>query len=165
VSVSYTNALREKRLEVLGELDELRRQSAELALRISAKEGQLRNLDDLLAAEGMSELEGGHAVTNAPISRPSQRFLDLAYEILQSAAEPLHYRDLARRLTADSVYIPGQDPAANLLTQMSRDERFGRAAKRGMYGLREWPSMKAAGGQQKGSGTSGPSRRGKVAGG
>lgn len=165
MSVSYTNALREKRLEVLGELDELRKQSAELAHRINAKEGQLRNLDDLLAAEGMGELEGDRAVMNAAISRPSQRFLDQAYEILQSAAEPLHYRDLARRLTADSVYIPGQDPAANLLTQMSRDERFGRAAKRGMYGLCEWPSMKAASGRQQSSGTSRRSRRGKVAGG
>jgi hypothetical protein len=78
VSVSYTNALRDKRLEVLGELDGLRKQSAELALRINAKEGQLRNLDDLLAAEGVSELEGDRAVTTAPISRPSQRFLDQA---------------------------------------------------------------------------------------
>lgn len=165
MSVSYTNALREKRLEVLDELDELRNQSAELALRINAKEGQLRNIDDLLAAEGMSQLEGDSAVTSAPINRPSQRFLDQAYEILQLAAEPLHYRDLARRLTAESVYIPGQDPAANLLTQMSRDERFGRAAKRGMYGLREWPSMKAAGGRQQNAGASRRSRRGKVAGG
>ena len=51
----------------------------------------------------------------------ARHFLDSAFEILDAAGQPIHYRVLAQRLAQDGVYVPGQDPAANLLTQMTRD--------------------------------------------
>jgi hypothetical protein len=47
-------------------------------------------------------------------------------------------------LAERDVYVPGKDPAANLIAHLLRDARFGRAAGRGMYGLAGWPIVRAA---------------------
>ena len=64
---------------------------------------------------------------------------DMAYEKLSQSAtkEPIHYRRLADLIIADGKLIPGQDPAANLISHLSRDTRFVRVG-RGTYGLAEW---------------------------
>ena len=141
--MTYVEVLREKRQSVVAEIETLRADAAAIATRIAMKESQLHNLDDLLALEG-------DAGTPAPAraerttSVRSQRFIDAAHEILRTEGKPLHYRVLSQRLSEAGVYVPGKDPAANLLAHMSRDERFGRAGGRGIYGLAGWAVVKAS---------------------
>jgi hypothetical protein len=139
---SYVQTLRTKREEVLGEIRALRDQISEISTRVALKESQLKNLEDLLTLEGDVAQQDGRQEADAVA--PSARFIEQAYRVLEQAGKPLHYRELAELLGRDGAYIPGQDPAANLLSHMSRDVRFGRTRSRGVYGLTEWPAVRAA---------------------
>lgn len=142
--MTYVEVLRQKRSEVLADIEGLRAEASEIATRLAAKEGQLRNLEDLLSLEA----DGPDKPTTADPGQPrtaslkSQRFTDAAVSVLAEAGAPIHYQDLARKLTDRGVYVPGKDPGANLIAHMLRDERFVRAVGRGMYGLAEWPGVK-----------------------
>jgi HB1, ASXL, restriction endonuclease HTH domain len=140
----YVDVLRDKRAEVLAEIERLRAQASELAGRLAAKEGQLRNLDDLLALEtGDQEARQD---TDAPAQRAqsakTQRFTDAAVEILTERGKPVHYLELTKLIGERGVYVPGKEPGANLIAHMLRDERFTRAPARGTYGLAAWPGMR-----------------------
>lgn len=144
--MTYVDVLREKRREVLSDIEQLRAQASEIASRVAAKEGQLRNLEELLALEGGEpRLDGPESdvVARAP-STQAQRFTDAAVTLLTEQSVPLHYQEIARLLAERDVYIPGKDPGANLIAHMLRDSRFGRATGRGMYGLADWPAVVAA---------------------
>lgn len=141
MAVAYVDVLTAKRSEVVRELEDLRRQSSEIAARVATREAQLRNLDELLAMESAARQTSVDLEPAA--SGPTRHFLDKVYEVIDAAGQPIHYRALAQRLADDGIYVPGQDPAANLLTQMTRDGRFARAGGRGLYGLAEWPSLRA----------------------
>ena len=56
--VAYVDVLTAKRSEVVRELEDLRRQTTEIATRVATKEAQLRNLDDLLAMEKSASRTG-----------------------------------------------------------------------------------------------------------
>lgn len=62
---------------------------------------------------------------------------DVAYRVLQRYfPKGLHYRELERILREEENYeVPGEDPAANLLTHLTRDGRFERIG-RGIYRVR-----------------------------
>lgn len=142
--MTFIDVLQDKRRQVVADIERLRTDSAAIATAISIKENQLRNIDDLLAIEkGTAEPERTGAAGVASPTR-STRFIDAASELLARVGKPTHYRSLAQNLADEGVYVPGQDPAANLLAHMSRDPRFGRAGRRGMYGLADWPDVKAA---------------------
>jgi hypothetical protein len=146
MAVSYLSILTAKRQEVVQEIDGIRQKMAELAVQVAVKEGQLKNLDDLISIEtgtGSPSPESDNGRGTARVTH----FLDGAYQLLSTAGQPLHYRTLAQRLSDSGVYVPGQDPAANLLTQMTRDGRFARVGGRGMYGLADWPSLRASSGR------------------
>ncbi|NMC58668.1 MAG: hypothetical protein GYA51_04670, partial [Candidatus Methanofastidiosa archaeon] len=52
--------------------------------------------------------------------------------------------DIFKNISSKGILIPGKNPAANLLTQISRDNRFARVSP-GTYGLKEWgiqPTLK-----------------------
>jgi len=142
VAASYVQTLRNKREEVLAEIRRLRAEMSELGAKAASKENQLKNIEDLLALEGEGlDPTGGDVQETGP---SGSKFIDLAYRLLGDAGKPMHYRELADLLVREGAYVPGQDPAANLLAHMSRDERFGRARSRGVYGLAEWPAVRAA---------------------
>jgi len=142
MTATYVQTLRVKREEVLKEIRSLRDQMSEISGRVALKESQLKNLEDLLSLEGdAAQNEGGSEPDTAGTSA---HFLEQAYRALEQAGKPMHYRELAELLTRDGAYIPGQDPGANLLSHMSRDGRFGRTRSRGVYGLTEWPAVRAA---------------------
>jgi hypothetical protein len=142
--VTYIEVLQDKRRQVVADIERLRADAAGIAAVLSTRENQLRNIDDLLAMEdGTAEPKRVRPVPAASQTR-STRFVDAACELLKRDGKPTHYRALAQNLADEGVYVPGQDPAANLLAHMSRDPRFGRAGRRGMYGLVEWPDIKAA---------------------
>lgn len=144
--MTYIDVLREKRREVLGDIERLRAEATELGTRIAAKDGQLRNLDDLLALEvGPSvSAAGGDDAPPRTTTNKSQRFTDAAVDVLTERGVPIHYQEITRLLSERDIYIPGKDPAANLIAHMLRDPRFGRASGRGMYGLASWSALRAA---------------------
>lgn len=63
---------------------------------------------------------------------------DAAFNLLKKLHKPMHYRDIASALHKRNVYIPGSNPPATLLTRLSRDNRFKRTTKRGIYILSTW---------------------------
>ena len=65
--------------------------------------------------------------------------IEAAFVILQRGREPLHYREITRMVQERGIYVPGKNPAATLLSRMTRDKRFKRGSGRGFYALMEWP--------------------------
>jgi HB1, ASXL, restriction endonuclease HTH domain len=131
MTTEFAKTLRAKREEVAGTIDKMRRQIAGLSEELAVREAQMRNLDELLrleagaetAAERKGGMQGGEA-------KP----IDAAEQMLRDVGRPMHYQELAKMLQAGGVFIPGKNPAANLLTQMTRDRRF-RKTGRGIYAV------------------------------
>jgi hypothetical protein len=132
-NTEYIEALKRRLEQLKDEIGNDRYEVRQLLEIIKGKEEQVDHIAKLLAAEGVS-LDGGELDGATPIS-----VSDMAYEVLaqQVEPEPIHYRELAQLITAEGKLIPGQDPAANLVSHLSRDERFMRVA-RGTYALAEW---------------------------
>ncbi len=104
----------------------------DLFKQIEVDQEQIKNITHLLAAEGMQLNDPDlAAITEAPIA-------DLAYEFLKKDPDhkPYHYSEIAKGIMSQGVLIPGKNPSANLLTHISRDDRFIRTSS-GMYGLVE----------------------------
>ena len=113
------------------ELIEKRERYNELGEELSRKEGQLAHVEALLEAEGwVSSRE------SSQISGRASSVADNAYTFLKEHGEPVYYKDLLLKMKERGMMIPGTDPAANLLTHMSRNERFDRT-DRGTYALKE----------------------------
>lgn len=79
---------------------------------------------------------------------------EAAFAILQKKHHPLHYREITKMLQDKGIHIPGKNPAATLLSRMSRDKRFRRGNKRGVYILKGWraTSSSANSGKKRKSG-------------
>lgn len=143
--------LEQKRAELVRDLEALRAGLADLSARIQLKEGQLKNVVELL------ELENGKTAAPNPDSAQQNGtprrapFLAAAAALLEHVDRAMHYRQLAATLARQDVYVPGRDPAANLLAHMTRDARFRRFG-RGLYGLQHWPQEKAVRERAKRSG-------------
>ncbi len=63
---------------------------------------------------------------------------DAAYELLVGLHEPLHYKEITLKLQEKDIHVPGKDAAATLLSRISRDGRFKRTKRRGVYALSNW---------------------------
>ena len=63
---------------------------------------------------------------------------DAVFGLLEEVHRPLHYKEMAAKLLDRSVFIPGKNPEATLLSRINRDSRFKRAKKRGVYALSTW---------------------------
>ena len=120
------NALKE-------EIAELQVKVQEMWRTIEVKRGQAQHIMDLLSAEG-SKVNDPDA-----LALGTSAVNDIAYDYFKTRdnKQPIHYHDLANALMSKGTQIPGQNPAANLLSHISRDERFVRTAP-GTYGLAEW---------------------------
>ncbi len=66
------------------------------------------------------------------------KITDAAYDLLSEVYKPLHYKEIFNKLQERGLYIPGKNPAATMLSRMSRDNRFKRTVKRGTYALSTW---------------------------
>mgnify|MGYP001054569650 CR=1 FL=1 len=100
---------------------------------IKNKQEQANHLITLLAAEG-------HILDEPDLSILGQAAIpDLVYEYLDSQEKQnsIHYKKLAHEIISKGTIIPGQNPSANLLSQINRDDRFVRTAP-GTYGLKKW---------------------------
>src|SRR5260221_11408447 len=97
--MTYLEVLRQKRKQVLVELDRLRDDLAELSSRLASKEGQLRNLEDLLRLEaGDVESLSDRGATQRSTLPTSQRFMDAAVDVLTKSGKPMHYQELSKEL-------------------------------------------------------------------
>ncbi len=143
MSTEYVSTLEKKRAEVLSQIEDLRREAADITGRLSLKESQLRNLDDLLALEDGRVRKSTEFEIGPVKEKRSASFTDQAAEVLEEVGKPIHYRELVALLAERKVYVPGKDPGANLIAHLTRDSRFARVG-RGMYGLEGWPSVRAA---------------------
>jgi hypothetical protein len=151
VQTDVKEALFLKRAELTRELKELdaiiSRVQQEYSLRLEQLLVQKKPLEDalyhveaLLMFEGLSTKDSsniGHvSTTPAVIARTS--ITDAAFNLLEELHQPMHYKGIAAQLQERNAYIPGKNPAATLLTRMSRDNRFKHTKKRGMYVLSTW---------------------------
>jgi len=151
VQTDVKEALFLKRAELTRELKELdaiiSEVQREYSLRLEQLLVQKKPLEDalyhveaLLRFEGPSTKDSsniGHvSTTPAVIARTS--VTDAVLNLLEELHQPMHYKHIAAKLQERNTYIPGKNPAATLLSRMSRDTRFKRTKKRGMYSLSTW---------------------------
>jgi hypothetical protein len=130
---NYIEALNWRLATIREELATLRQQIQEAFSEIEVKQKQASYLAELLSAEGV-QLDDQDLVDLVQV-----QIADKAYQYLdqQDGKTPFHYKDLANNLMAQGVLISGKDPAANLLSHISRDDRFVRVAP-GTYALKKW---------------------------
>jgi hypothetical protein len=129
----YSAALQTKLKELEVRIAEKRSQVQAAFVVIGELQAQAEHIVELLRAEGI-ELNGGSLrnITQGSVA-------DAAYEYVSGRRQqaPVHYRDLAEGIMSQGVPIPGKDPVANLLSHISRDQRFVRVGA-GTYALAEW---------------------------
>lgn len=147
-SENYIDALMQKLSALKEDINKDRQHIKELLEKVQAKEEQANYIVKLLEAEDVS-------LSGKVVDGLQQKSIsDLAFEKLKSfQQEPVHYRKLADLIISDGKLIPGQDPAANLISHLSRDSRFVRVG-RGTYGLAEWglePAKKTTSRKRKSS--------------
>ena len=112
----------------------IHRVQVEYSLRIEQLQAQKKPLEDALHhLEALLYFESQESADSAKAS-----IADAAFYLLEDLHQPMHYKDITARLREQNVYIHGKDPAATLLTRMTRDNRFRRTRKRGMYALAAW---------------------------
>ena len=128
---------------------ELSRRIEDARIRRQPIDEALNHLEALLQIEGWSESEEGK-VHYAQVPGGNGKIpIEAAYDLLSTVGKPLHYRELAQEISKSGVYLAGKDPAATLLSKMSRDARFRRAPERGNYGLASWRMRKNPTGKRK----------------
>ena len=136
------------------------RKLKEFQLQRQPAEEKLHHVEALLQMEGHASTIGREADQSQPQStvRTGTAFaLDAAYRLLERTHRPMRYRDIAEKLQEQHIYIPGKDAAATLLSGMTRDTRFKRTTKRGVYALAA--SRVRAAKPKKGSRAKTPKRR------
>jgi hypothetical protein len=112
-----------------------------LSARLEAVEAQIADLTaqadayrrviaDLTRAEAAQRGSGVRAGSEKTLA-------GLMESILLEHGQPLHYREIHRRLGALGVDVPGQDPVKNVGAHLSGDARFERF-ERGIWGLHAW---------------------------
>ncbi len=129
----YVAILKTKLDEIREEINSLRNEVRDLFAIIETRQEQSHHILELLASEGYEPSN------EELIDAGEVRITDLAEISLkdQQSQESMHYKDLAEHLQSQGHFIPGKEPAANLLSQISRDPRFVRVSP-GTYGLAEW---------------------------
>lgn len=120
---------------------------SELAWRMGDLEERAESL--AFHIEAIEVLLGERPIHRAGAPRPTSRLAtlsplemqmqiaDAVVALLEEVGEPLHYREIHRRLEERGHHVSGVDPAATLLSRFFKDPRLYRP-RRGTYGLAEW---------------------------
>jgi hypothetical protein len=132
----------------LKELDtNISRMQKEYLLQLEQLQAQKRPLEDARHhVEALLRFEGRYEDNIPNIIEDSAKLAitsvasvtDAAFNLLEELQQPLHYKYIAAKLQERNAYVPGKNPAATLLTRMTRDNRFRRTKKRGVYILSAW---------------------------
>jgi len=118
-------------------LKQLKQRVAELEAQRAALELDIQSYYRVIAdQEGRSEPQG-RAVTVA------KAVVNEMVHILDAAGEPLHYREIYKRLRDRGLEVAGQDPLKNTGAHLSADQRFV-SDGRGHWRLASWGTPKAS---------------------
>ena len=131
--MTFRQVLEEKRDDLGNRIESIRQSVKELTDELATKEAQLRNIEELirLEIEPLGTVQSGIPTREAATK---EVLMDSVAALLTETGRPMHYQAITQKLVADGLHIPGRNPAANLLTQMTRDGRFRKTA-RGTYSL------------------------------
>lgn len=112
----------------------------ELQLQRKPLEEALFHIEALLRLDGHEIDNRGteNAFRSGMIVASSTSVIDAAYDLLKQTHQPMHYQEITKKLQDSNVHIPGKNPSATLLSRISRDKRFKRTEKRGVYALAIW---------------------------
>ena len=129
----FIEILKTKRDSLNEEIKRLIKEIELLRHNLDKKSSQVDNIDALLRLEEISN------PSEIIIEKPLTSLSDMAFEYLDSRqiCDPIHYLELTQSLQKAGFFIPGKNPAANLLTSITRDDRFYRT-KPGTYALSKW---------------------------
>ena len=139
-----------KRASIAAHLNDLDELLATLATEYATRRREILNerrstLEALGHVEGLMRME---RIAAPSFETPPSNLVDkgssleCAIQLLKGKGHEMHYRQIAETLQSLGHEIPGRDPAATLLTRMSRDPRFRRGTGRGSYALSEWPARR-----------------------
>lgn len=137
----FQDALLKKKELLLIQISDLQSKLKDITNEMEISKLQLDHIETLLKLASVepnaidTKVVGGSDIANC------------VYDLLKSSRikKPLHYIEITKNLQHKGVVIPGANPASNLLTNITRDERFERV-RPGTYGLKEWNSPKQIGG-------------------
>lgn len=157
------NRLRQRAAEIDTAVDSLRREREQITAQLDGLNRYLLTVkhDEEGGSAGSELLLGGESGTEAPgedadrrqgrkegvrgsgSSRSSGLFLrqdmtvaEAAYQLLQHYyPRALHYKEILARMSEAGYHVSGKSPAANLYSQIYRDERF-KKIKPGTYTVR-----------------------------
>jgi hypothetical protein len=131
--MTFREILESKRSDLTDRINTIRESVAELNRELQVKEAQLESVELLIRLE----IDPTEPVRDAPLessASPRASLMDAVAALLRETGRPMHYQAITQRLVGDGLHIPGKNPAANLLTQITRDARFRKTA-RGTYAL------------------------------
>ncbi|MCY4525460.1 MAG: hypothetical protein OXB89_02525 [Anaerolineaceae bacterium] len=124
--IASRNKLKQTEQNLLEQIQESQRE-------LKRVRGQLAHLDGFLKLEeGVSSKEVASSV------RPSGvEICDMVETILlENGNTPIHYSELTEEVQKRGVIIGGIEPERTLLSNIGKDKRFHRPAKRGQYAIR-----------------------------
>lgn len=131
--------LEQWRKEIKSEIEDLEQQLKPLLSAMQSRKEQLAAIEQLMSSLDPDNPQGeaGTNVGGQIVINSLRSLAEAAQEVLEKEHAPLHYQEIARRMQRIGVTIPGENPEANLIAHMSRDDRFTRVA-RGTYALSSW---------------------------
>lgn len=125
----------EEMLSLIEHLEAERREVGDATAKLALRRIEIdEQLEKLLPA---SEVMGSMVKPDAPV-QPAKLVRNTMTLILREAKQPLHYREVYRRLKGLGVEVNGVDPLKTLAAHLSNDERFARVGG-GYWGLSSWP--------------------------
>lgn len=138
--VELTSQVKELDASISGLQKEYSLRLVQLQAQKRPLENALHHVQALLRFEGRYEKNALHNVEgSATLDKVAgDSVTDAVFNLLNELQQPMHYKDIAAKLLETNAYVPGKDPAATLLTRMTRDNRFKRTKKRGVYVLSTW---------------------------
>ncbi len=116
------------------ELSSIRAQRAEFDREERLATERVAHLRALIELDTNARDAAERPIAAAPAPASDMRAEDIAAEILTELG-PMHYRELWEAVGQRGGVIVSGNPAAVLLTRISRDDRFKRAKGRGVYAL------------------------------
>jgi seryl-tRNA synthetase len=128
--------LKKEEAQLLKEIDELYEQLKSRQIALEFKQRKINALQWAIQATPDNVTSLSSFEEDGFTSRSPRDIKDNIADILAEQNGELHYKHIYDKLLSRGIRIPGKDPLQNLLSYLSRDERFVRVDK-GTYTLTE----------------------------
>lgn len=97
---------------------------------MKSKLDQINAVDSMLGQLSESQVTAEDKLKNKLMAKKRETLVATVYELLKD--KPMHYSELLGTLDKMGMAVKGKNPEANILSVLSRDERFVRV-QRGVY--------------------------------